>query len=51
LEQPLDDAELIYRVAESIWQENWPPGQPMRLIGVGVTGLSECEQRQLRFGF
>jgi DNA polymerase IV len=51
LEQPLDDAELIYRVAESIWQENWPPGQPMRLIGVGVTGLSDCEQRQLRFGF
>jgi DNA polymerase IV len=51
LEQPLDDAELIYRVAESIWQENWPPGQPMRLIGVGVTGLSDCEQRQLRFSF
>ena len=51
VEQPLDDAEMIYRLAEAIWQENWPPGQPMRLIGVGVTGLSECEQRQLHFGF
>jgi DNA polymerase IV len=51
LEQPLDDADLIYRVAETLWQENWPPGQPMRLIGLGVTGLSDDEQRQLRFNF
>jgi DNA polymerase IV len=51
VEQPLDEAELIYRLAEAIWQENWPSGQPMRLIGLGVTGLTECEQRQMRFSF
>ena len=47
----VDDAEAIYRLALAIWQENWPPGQRMRLIGVGVSGLAEITQRQLGFRF
>ena len=47
----LDDAEGICRLALAIWQENWPPGQRMRLIGVGVSGLAEVTQRQLGFDF
>lgn len=43
----LDDAEMIYRLALAIWQENWSPGQRMRLIGVGVSGLEPMAQRQL----
>ena len=47
----IDDAESIYRLAESLWLENWESGQPIRLIGVGVSGLKEIEQRQLGFQF
>ena len=42
-----DDAATIYRLAELIWRENWPPGRPMRLLGVGATGLVAGEGRQL----
>jgi DNA polymerase-4 len=47
----IDDADSIYRLAESLWQENWQPGRAVRLIGVGATGLKEIEQRQLGFQF
>jgi DNA polymerase-4 len=46
-----DDAETIYRLALALWGENWPPGQPMRLLGVGASGLREGENRQLGLGF
>lgn len=49
--QPLDDAAGIYRLALAIWQEHWPPGQRMRLIGVGASGLVAIEQRQLGLPF
>jgi DNA polymerase-4 len=49
--QPVDDAQTIYQVALAIWQEHWPPGQRMRLIGLGVTGLTPATRRQLGFQF
>lgn len=47
----LDDGEEIARVAIGIWEEQWPPGQRMRLIGVGVANLEEPSGRQLSFDF
>ena len=47
VEVPFDDDEEITRLALSIWEENWPPGQAMRLLGVGVTNLEEPLARQL----
>lgn len=47
----VDDADSIYRLALALWQENWPAGQRVRLIGVGVSGLTAVVQRQLRFRF
>jgi len=47
----VDDADMIYRLAVAIWVENWPEGQQMRLIGVGVTGLEQATVRQSDFGF
>ncbi|CUS05984.1 DNA polymerase IV [Candidatus Promineifilum breve] len=47
LEVGTDDAATILRVAELLWRENWPQGRPMRLLGVGATGLVEGEGRQL----
>lgn len=47
----IDDADLIYRLAESLWLENWDIGQTVRLIGVGASGLKEIQQRQLEFQF
>jgi DNA polymerase IV len=49
--QPVDDAAAIYRLALVIWQEHWPAGQRMRLIGVGVTSLEVVAQRQLGLQF
>jgi DNA polymerase-4 len=51
VEVGIDDADSVYRLAANIWQESWPPGQPVRLLGVGVTNLEEPRQRQLDFGF
>ncbi|MCA9967265.1 MAG: DNA polymerase IV [Anaerolineales bacterium] len=45
-----DDAELIYQLAETIWEQNWPVGQRMRLIGVGASNLKESTRRQLSLG-
>jgi DNA polymerase-4 len=49
LEVGTDDGETIFRVALAIWSENWPPGRPMRLLGVGATSLVEEAGRQLGF--
>lgn len=51
LEVGLDDADTIYAVAEAIWSENWPPGQKMRLLGVGVSKIEAPTIRQLGFTF
>ena len=50
LDVGVDDAETIYRVALAIWQEHWPPGKPMRLLGVAAAALREGETRQLGLG-
>jgi DNA polymerase-4 len=41
----------IYHHAVALWQENWPPGRPVRLIGVGVSNLRQREEKQLGFDF
>ncbi len=51
VEVGVDHAEDIYRIAHAIWQENWPAGQPMRLLGIGVSKLEERGARQLSLGF
>jgi DNA polymerase-4 len=43
---PTDQAEVIYQTAETLFKRTWTPGRPIRLIGVGVTGL-EIPSRQL----
>lgn len=50
VEVGIDGAEEIYRLALVIWQEHWPPGQRMRLLGVGVTYLQAVVSRQLGLG-
>jgi DNA polymerase-4 len=45
---PVDADEDIYRVAAAIWLENWPRGQRVRLLGVGVGDLQSSAARQLR---
>jgi DNA polymerase-4 len=50
LEVGIDEQEKIYRLALAIWQENWPTGQRMRLLGVGVSGLEEPAARQFDLG-
>ena len=44
----IDDEDEIFRVAEAIWLENWPPGVKMRLLGAGVSKIEAPDQRQLK---
>jgi len=44
---PIDADDDIYDCAQAIWFEHWPPGQPVRLIGVGVSRLEKPVARQL----
>jgi DNA polymerase-4 len=44
---PVNSAEEIYRLSLALWQAHWPPGRPMRLLGVGVANLEESPGRQL----
>lgn len=39
LSQPTDDVELITDAALRLFNQTWPERQPVRLIGVGVSGL------------
>lgn len=39
LEAPTDGSDRIYEAARKIFKAHWPEGKPVRLIGVGVTGL------------
>jgi len=44
--QPTDQDGEIYRAAASLFDATWPKGKPVRLVGVGVSGLG-AQQRQL----
>ena len=39
LASPTNLDQEIFETAEKLFQENWPKGRPVRLIGVGVSGL------------
>ncbi len=39
LPQPTDEIEVIAEAATRLFAQLWPPGQAVRLIGVGVSGL------------
>ena len=43
----IDEADAVARVAVAIWRGHWPPGQPVRLLGVGVSNLARPRIRQL----
>ncbi|MDX1687486.1 MAG: DNA polymerase IV [Candidatus Promineifilaceae bacterium] len=47
VEVGMDEAEAIAHQALTIWEEHWPPGQKVRLLGVGVSKLEEPVARQL----
>lgn len=47
VEYSFDDAETVVRLALALWAENWPVGQRVRLLGVGVSNLQEPAGRQL----
>ena len=51
VEVGIDDEEMIRRLALLLWEEHWPPGQRVRLLGVGVSGLEQPVTRQYDFGF
>lgn len=41
LPQPIDTDEAILAAAMQLFGAAWPPGRPVRLIGVGVSGLQQ----------
>lgn len=47
LEEPTREPEKIYQHARQLLEVTWPPGQAVRLLGVGVSGLGR-PIRQLR---
>jgi len=51
LEIGISEAATIYAVAEAIWADHWPPGQKMRLLGVGVSKIEAPTIRQLGLPF
>lgn len=46
LSQPTDEPETITEAALRLFHQIWPDGQPVRLIGVGISGLG-APARQL----
>jgi DNA polymerase-4 len=46
LAQPSDDSEQIYATARQLFTRIWQAGQKVRLVGVGVSGLSD-QPRQM----
>ena len=46
LDQPTDLDGEIYESALMLFEQAWPPGRPVRLIGVGLGGFGE-QKRQL----
>lgn len=47
LAQPSQLGDELFDAVEKLWRQNWRSGQRVRLIGVGVTGLSDGEQLEL----
>lgn len=41
LQQPTDQDGVIYQVAERLLETLWQPGRAVRLLGVGLSGLTE----------
>jgi DNA polymerase-4 len=46
LAQPTDQDNAIYEAAAALFDQNWPLGKPVRLLGVGISGFTE-PNRQL----
>lgn len=46
LTHPSDDGEVIYAAARQLFARLWQPGQWVRLVGVGVSGLTD-QPRQM----
>lgn len=51
LEMGTAEESVIYHHALVLWEENWPRGRPVRLIGVGVSNIKQVEEKQLGFNF
>lgn len=47
--QPVDDEEEIYRIAVDLLASNRPEGTPVRLIGVGCSGLAPAKKQMSIF--
>jgi DNA polymerase-4 len=47
LTQPTDQGQVIYREAERLLEDNWQHSVPLRLLGVGMSGLIEHGGYQL----
>ncbi len=45
LPQPTDQDNAIYTAAQQLFEQAWPAGKPVRLIGVGVSGLGQPAQQ------
>lgn len=41
LPAPVDGDDAIHAAARALFDQHWPPGKPVRLLGVGVSGLEE----------
>ena len=39
LPQPTDQGQVLYQQAHALLLRHWKPGQPLRLLGVGMSGL------------
>ncbi|MBN2472872.1 MAG: DNA polymerase IV [Anaerolineae bacterium] len=46
LPQPTDQDDEIYAAAVQLLADNWPPGKPVRLIGLGISSFGS-PQRQM----
>jgi DNA polymerase-4 len=42
LDQPTNLDEVIYAAALALFEQTWPPGKRVRLIGVGVSGFEQA---------
>jgi DNA polymerase IV len=44
LENPTQESKVIYETARQLFSKVWTPNRPVRLLGVGASGLREHEQ-------
>ncbi len=45
LTQPTDQNREIFLAAQTLLEQTWPPGKPVRLLGVGISGLDTPRQQ------